>query len=112
MTQDNTSALSSLASFATLQELLADRGQEGSTEAILTFEAFEVQLGHAIRNVENELKAIDLARYDIDADAVIVGGKEWRKCLADQPKTSLSASGPVTVSRTLHRPDAGARSAR
>ena len=62
MPQDNTSELSSLASFATLQELLAARGQQGSTEAILTFEAFEVQLGHAMRNVENELKAIDAGR--------------------------------------------------
>ena len=87
MTQDNMSALSGLASFAKVEELLAGRSQEGSTEAILTFEAFEVQLGQAMRNVENELKAIDLARYDIDAEAVIVGGKEWRKCLADQPKT-------------------------
>ena len=76
MTQDTTSELSSLASFATLQELVAARGQEGTPEAILTFEAFEVQLGHAMRNVENDLKAIDLARYDIDADAVIVGGQE------------------------------------
>jgi hypothetical protein len=110
MTQDTTSELSSLASFATLQELVAARGQEGTPEAILTFEAFEVQLGHAMRNVENDLKAIDLARYDIDADAVIVGGKEWRKCLADQSKTYLSASGPVTVSRTLYRPIDGGKS--
>jgi len=104
------SALSGLASFAKLEELLEARSQEGSTQATLTFEAFEVALGHAMRHVENELKAIDLARYDIDADAVVVGGKEWRKCLADQPKTSLSASGPVTVSRTLYRPVDGGKS--
>lgn len=110
MPQDNTAALSSLTSFATLQELLVARGQAGSKEAALTFEAFAVQLGHAMRNVENELKAIDLARYDSDADAVIVEGKEWRKCLADQPKTSLSASGPVTVRRTLSRPVDGGKS--
>jgi len=110
MTQDNMSALSGLASFAKLEELLEARSQEGSTQATLTFEAFEVALGHAMRHVENELKAIDLARYDIDADAVVVGGKEWRKCLADQPKTSLSASGPVTVSRTLYRPVDGGKS--
>jgi hypothetical protein len=110
MTQDNMSALSGLASFAKLEELLEARRQASSTEATLTFEAFEVDLGHAMRHVENELKAIDLARYDIDADAVVVGGKEWRKCLVDQPKTYRSASGPVTVSRNLYRPVEGGKS--
>jgi hypothetical protein len=110
MHQDNTPALSSLASFEILEHLLSARGLDDSPEAMMTFEAFEVQLGQAMRNVENELKAIDLARYDIDADAVIVGGKEWRKCLADQPKTYLSASGPVTVSRNLYRPVDGGKS--
>jgi hypothetical protein len=110
MTQDNMSALSGLASFAKLEELIEARSQEGSTEATLTFEAFEVELGHAIRSLENDLKAIDLARYDMDADAVIVGGQEWRKCLSDQPKTYLSASGPVTVRRNLSRPVGGGKS--
>ncbi len=110
MTQDNMSALSGLASFAKLEELIEARSQEGSTEATLTFEAFEVELGHAMRSLENDLKAIDLARYDMDADAVIVGGQEWRKCLSDQPKTYLSASGPVTVRRNLYRPVGGGKS--
>ena len=110
MTQDNMSALSGLASFAKLEELIEARSQEGSTEATLTFEAFEVELGHAMRSLGNDLKAIDLARYDMDADAVIVGGQEWRKCLSDQPKTSLSASGPVTVRRNLYRPVGGGKS--
>jgi hypothetical protein len=110
MPQDTTSVLSGLASFANLLELLAARGQEGSAEATLTFEAFEVTLGHAMRSLENDLKAVDLARYDVDADAVIVGDQEWRKCLTGQPKTYLSASGPVTVSRTLYRPVDGGKS--
>ena len=110
MTQDNMSALSGLASFAKLEELIEARSQEGSTEATLTFEAFEVELGHAMRSLGNDLKAIDLARYDMDADAVIVGGQEWRKCLSDQPKTYLSASGPVTVRRNLYRPVGGGKS--
>ena len=62
MTQDNMSALSGLASFAKLEELIEARSQEGSTEATLTFEAFEVELGHAMRSLENDLKALDLAR--------------------------------------------------
>ena len=75
----------------------------------MTFEAFEVELGQAVRGLENELKAADLARYDVDANAVMVDGQEWRKCLEQQPKTSLSASGPITVARNLYRPAAGGK---
>jgi len=110
MTQDSMSTLSGLASFAKLQEFLMARSQEGSPEATLTFEAFEVALGHAVRGLENELKAADLSRYDLDADAVIVGGTEWHQCLCGQPKTSQSASGPITVRRNLYRPAGGGKS--
>jgi len=75
----------------------------------MTFEAFEVELGQAVRSLENELKAADLARYDVDAEAVLVEGKEWRKCLENQPKTYLSSSGPVTVARNLYRPADGGK---
>jgi hypothetical protein len=109
MRQDTTSTLSGLASFAKLQELLAARSHAGSAEAMMTFETFEVELGKAVRGLENELKSADLARYDVEADAVIVDGKAWRKCLEQQPKTSLSASGPLTVARTLYRPADGGK---
>src|SRR5712691_4265007 len=102
MRQDTTSALSGLASFAKLQDLLAARSHEGCAEGKMTFEAFEVALGQAVRGLENELKAADLARYDVDANAVRVDGQEWRKCLEQQPKTYLSASGPITVARNLY----------
>ena len=101
MTQDIMSTLSGLASLAKLQEFLMARSQESSPEATLTFEAFAVELGHAVRGLENELKAADLSRDDLDADAVIVGGTAWHKCLCGQPKTSQSASGPITVRRHL-----------
>jgi hypothetical protein len=110
MHQDTTSALAGLASFARLEALLTARRLEGSPEAMMTFEAFEVELGRAVRGLENELKAADLARYDVDAEAVMVDGQQWRKCLSNQPKTYLSASGPITVSRTLYRPAGGGKS--
>src|SRR6266436_4763722 len=109
MRQDNTYALSGLASFAKLQDVLAARRNEGCAVAKMTFEAFEVELGQAVRGLENELKAADLARYDVDATAVIVDGQEWRKCLEQQPKTSLSSSGPITVARNLYRPADGGK---
>src|SRR5256885_628733 len=109
MRQDTTSALSGLASFAKLQDLLAARSHEGCAEGTMTFEAFEVELGQAVRGLENELKAADLARYDVDASTVMVDGQEWRKCLEQQPKTYLSASGPITVARNLYRPVEGGK---
>ncbi len=109
MHQDSTSTLSGLASFEALEALLGARRLEGSPEAMRTFEAFEVELGRAVRGLENELKAADLGRYNVDADAVLVDGQEWRKCLANQPKTDLSASGPITVSRHLYRPARGGK---
>jgi len=110
MPQDIMPALSGLDSFEQLESLLAARRLDGSPEAMMTFEAFEVELGQAMRRLENERKAVDLARYDVDADAVMVNGQQWRKCLANQPKTSLSASGPITVSRNLYRPVGGGKS--
>jgi hypothetical protein len=110
MHQDNTSALAGLASFARLEALLTARRLAGSPEAMMTFEAFAVELGRAVRGLANELKAVDLARYDVDAEAVMVDGQQWRTCLSNHPKTSLSASGPITVSRTLYRPAGGGKS--
>ena len=82
MRQNTTSALSGLASFVRLQDLLTARSQESSAAASMTFEAFEVELGQAVRSLENELKAADLARYDVDAEAVLVearnGVSAWR----------------------------------
>jgi hypothetical protein len=109
MRQDITPALTELASFAKLQDLLAARRNASCAEGKMTFEAFEVELGHVVRGLENELKAADLARYDVDANAVMVDGQEWRKCLEQQPKTYLSASGPITVARNLYRPAEGGK---
>jgi hypothetical protein len=92
-----------------LQDLLAARRNESCAESKLSFEAFEVELGHVVRGLENELKAADLARYDVAANAVMVDGQEWRKCLEQQPKTYLSASGPITVARNLYRPAEGGK---
>jgi hypothetical protein len=45
MPQDTISALSNLISLEIFAKLLADRQREGSDEAPMTFEAFEVKLG-------------------------------------------------------------------
>ncbi len=53
MRQDTPSALSGLASFATWPDVLTARRHEGCAEAKMTFEAFEVALGHVVRDLEN-----------------------------------------------------------
>lgn len=109
MDRDSTPSLASLASFAKLEQLRKARQASGSPVAALTFEAFEAELGKAMCGLESELKAEDLSRYDVDADAVFVNGREWRKCLEQEPKTYLTSSGPVTVARNLYRPAGGGR---
>lgn len=56
-----------------------------------------------MRQVECELKATELARYDVDADAIVVDGIEYKLCLKKEPKSYLTASGSVTVPRNLFR---------
>jgi hypothetical protein len=60
--------------------------------------------------VENDLKAQQLARYDVDAQVIVVDGQELRRCLDQEPKRYRSASGPITVARNLFRPAGGGKS--
>jgi len=99
------SDLAQLASFSELRAFVVAREEEPGS-----FEDFERQLGERMRAVENELKAFQLARYDVDAQVIQIGGQEFRRCLKEEPKTYLSASGPVTVARNLFRPSGGGKS--
>ena len=92
-------------SFTELQEFI----EKSATEPGL-FEDFEQELGKRIRAVENDVKSEQLARYDVDAQVIWVDGKEWRRCLDKEPKTYLSASGPIPVERNLFRPSGGGKS--
>ncbi|MBW2737047.1 MAG: hypothetical protein JRH20_32085 [Deltaproteobacteria bacterium] len=100
--------LSSLTSFAKLQELLERRRSQPVSE-LEPFEAYERELGERMREVECELNAAELARYDVEADAIVVDGQEFRKVLAKEPKTYQCSSGPVTVERNLFRPKGGGK---
>jgi len=83
---------------------------EKSREKPGAFETFERELGEAMRAVECDLKAEHLARYDIDARVISVGGQELRRCLDKEPKLYLSSSGPISVKRNLFRPSGGGKS--
>jgi hypothetical protein len=83
---------------------------EGRREAPGTFEDFERELRRRVAALESDLIAAQLARYDVDAEAIVVGGQEMRRCLTKEPKRYLSGAGPITVARNLFRPSGGGKS--
>lgn len=96
--------LANLQSVTALHALL-DR-QRGANE---TFEEYERELGRVMRGIECELKAAELARYDVTTETVVVDGQVYRRCLVDEPRMYLTSSGPVTVPRCLFRPAGGGK---
>ena len=67
------------------------------------FERFERELHERIMAIERELLAEELARYDVTAEQIEVGGVRYRPALTSS-ETYLSAAGPITVTRNLYRP--------
>jgi hypothetical protein len=58
---------------------------EKSRSAPGSFEEFERALGEQMRAFENEVKAEQLARYDIDAQSIVVGGVQMNLFLKKEP---------------------------
>ena len=92
-------------SFTALREFY-----EKGPEEPASFEDFERELGRRMRAWQADLTAARLARYDVETQVIEVDGQEYRRCLDKEPKRYLSASGPVTVERTLFRPSGGGKS--
>lgn len=67
------------------------------------FERFERELHERIMAIERELLTEELARYDVTAEKIEVGGVSYRPALTSS-ETYLSAAGPITVTRNLYRP--------
>jgi hypothetical protein len=100
--------LSSSTSFVKLMGLLERRASQPISE-LEPFEEFERGLGEVMHEVECELKAAELARYDVDAEVIVVAGQEYRKVLDKEPKSYHSSSGPLPVQRNLFKPKAGGK---
>jgi hypothetical protein len=73
--------------------------QQGTPE----FERFERELHEHMRNLEQECVAAELARYDVRAERIEVGGVSYQP-VVQAAETYLSAAGPVRVERHLYRP--------
>jgi hypothetical protein len=94
--------LTQYTAYSSLQEFVdTSRAVPGS------FEEFERALGEQMRALENELKAEQLARYDIDALSIVVAGERRAFELApynepvEQPPDHTEEVIVATCSRAL-----------
>lgn len=85
-----------------LREFLRAR-QQAWQQGVPEFEQFERELHEQIRNLERECVAAELARYDVVAEQIEVGGVRYQPVL-QAAETYLSSAGPVRVERHLYRP--------
>jgi hypothetical protein len=67
-----------------------------------SFADFERDLHARVMEVERDIVAAEMARHDIDADAVVIAGKVHRRVLR-QSQTYETAAGDVVVERTLYK---------
>ena len=85
-----------------LREFLRARPQawqEGTPE----FEQFERELHEQVMALEREWVAEELARYEVQAERIEVGGESYQPVL-QAAETYLSVAGPVRVERHRYRP--------
>jgi hypothetical protein len=73
------------------------------TDGTPDFEQFERDLHEKVMALECELISEELARYDVVAQEIEVGGVPYRPALTS-PEVYQSAAGPVKVTRHLYRP--------
>jgi len=67
------------------------------------FERFEHELHEQIMAIESELLTEELARYDVEAEQIEMGGITYRQVLISS-EMYLSAAGPLIIERHLYRP--------
>src|SRR3990170_4896148 len=67
------------------------------------FERFEHELHEQIMALECEFLTEELARYDVKAEQIKVGGVTYRQALTSS-ETYLSAAGSLPTERHLYRP--------
>jgi hypothetical protein len=66
------------------------------------FNRFEVELGQRLREVGQQILRDELAKADIDAEAILIDGVEHRRVLR-ATETYMTTEGPVTAMRSLYR---------
>lgn len=85
-----------------LCQFVSQRAQT-RTNGTPDFEVFERKLHEHLMACEREWLETELARYDVAAEQIEVGGVLYHPVLT-MPETYLSAAGPLRVVRHLYRP--------
>jgi len=67
-----------------------------------SFAQFEAELHERMMEAERDILVSEMARLDIDADAVVIDGKVHRRVLR-QSQTYMTSAGEVVVERTLYK---------
>src|SRR5829696_4343819 len=67
-----------------------------------SFADFERDLHTKVMEFEREVIAADMARADVDVEAVVVEGATYRRVVRCED-TYVTAAGPVRIERTLYK---------
>ncbi len=97
--QEQRQDLRNTTALARLEDFLEERRRKQGPQAGI--EAFERELHAHVAEVERELMAEELARYDVDVPVVQIEGLTYRRVLQTEA-TYLTAAGPVRVNRSLY----------
>ena len=84
-----------------LREFLETEGMKSKTGP-RSFADFEQELHERMMKAERDIVAAEMSKLDIDADAVVIGGKIHRRVLR-QSQTYVTSAGEVVVERTLYK---------
>ena len=84
-----------------LRKLLETAGMRSKTGP-RAFEEFERELHARMMEAERDIVAGEMARHDVDADAVVVAGKVHCRVVR-QSQTYMSSAGEVIVERTRYK---------
>lgn len=84
-----------------LREFLETEGMRSKTGP-RSFADFERELHERMMDLERDIVGEQMARLDVDADAVVIAGKVHRRVLR-QSQTYMTSAGEVVVERTLYK---------
>jgi hypothetical protein len=84
-----------------LREFLETDGMKSKTGP-RSFADFEQELHERMMQAERDIVAVEMAKLDIDADAIVLDGKVHRRVLR-QSQTYVTSAGEVVVERTLYK---------
>ena len=84
-----------------LREFLETEGMKSRTGP-RSFADFEQELHERMMEAERDIVAVEMAKLDIDADAIVIAGKVHRRVLR-QSQTYVTSAGEVVVERTLYK---------